>query len=172
MRQGPNQRRSRGARSNGKRSFSHGPNRSFESNGPSVKLRGTAVQVYDKYLTLARDATTAGDRVAAESFFQHAEHYYRLMNAAAAQQRADAQRRENADAQRREGADGQRREGADGQRREGPDGQRREASGARNRPRRGNGKDRDASQTPEGAAEPAAKAAGDPEGPPSDETVN
>ena len=156
MRQGPNQRRSRGARSNGKRSFSHGPNRSFESNGPSVKLRGTAVQVYDKYLTLARDATTAGDRVAAESFFQHAEHYYRLMSAAAEQQRADAQRRE----------------GADGQRREGPDGQRREASGDRNRPRRGNGKDRDASQTPEGAAEPAAKAAGDPEGPPSDETVN
>jgi hypothetical protein len=164
MRQGPNQRRSRGARSNGKRSFSHGPNRSIESNGPSVKLRGTAVQVYDKYLTLARDATTAGDRVAAESFFQHAEHYYRLMSAAAEQQRADAQRRENADAQRREGADGQRREG--------PDDQRREASGDRNQPRRGNGKDRDASQTPEGAAEPAAKAAGDPEGPPSDETVN
>ena len=156
MRQGPNQRRSRGARSNGKRSFSHGPNRSFESNGPSVKLRGTAVQVYDKYLTLARDAATLGDRVAAENYFQHAEHYYRLMSAAAEQQRADAQRRE----------------GTDGQRHEGTDSQRREASGDRNRPRRGNGQDRDANQTPETSADSADKPAGESEGPPPDETVN
>ncbi len=82
MRQGSNSRRGRSGRPNtNKRSFSQGgPNRNLESNGPNVKLRGTAVQVYDKYLTLARDATSSGDRVAAENFFQHAEHYFRIMN--------------------------------------------------------------------------------------------
>ena len=91
MRQGGQNRRSRNGRSNGKRPFSShgggggggggsggGLNRSFESNGPGVKLRGTAAQVYDKYLALARDASSAGDRVAAENYFQHAEHYFRL----------------------------------------------------------------------------------------------
>ncbi len=87
MRQGGQNRRSRNNRSNGKRPFSHGGgggggggglNRSFESNGPGVKLRGTAAQVYDKYLALARDASSAGDRVAAENYYQHAEHYFRL----------------------------------------------------------------------------------------------
>ncbi len=83
MRQGSNSRRGRSGRPNpNKRSFSQGsPNRSLESNGPSVKLRGTAVQVYDKYLTLARDATSSGDRVAAENFYQHAEHYVRIISA-------------------------------------------------------------------------------------------
>ena len=83
MRQGSNSRRGRTGRPNGKRSFSQGgPNRSLESNGPNVKLRGTAVQVYDKYQGLARDATSSGDRVAAENYFQHAEHYFRMMNLA------------------------------------------------------------------------------------------
>ena len=53
----------------------------FESNGPDGKIRGSAQQVYDKYLALGRDATTAGDRIAAEGFYQHAEHYHRLINA-------------------------------------------------------------------------------------------
>ena len=56
-----------------------GPNRSFDSTGPDVKLRGTAPQLYEKYLALARDANTNGDRVAAEGYLQHAEHYYRVM---------------------------------------------------------------------------------------------
>jgi hypothetical protein len=56
-----------------------GPNRSFDSTGPDVKLRGTAPQLYDKYLQLARDANAGGDRVAAENYLQHAEHYYRVM---------------------------------------------------------------------------------------------
>lgn len=89
MRQGSGSRRSRG-RANGKRSFNQGgggPNRSFESNGPGVKLRGTAAQVFDKYLALARDATSSGDRIAAENFFQHAEHYYRLHSAFTAERR-------------------------------------------------------------------------------------
>lgn len=53
----------------------------FDSNGPDVRIRGNAYQVLEKYLALARDATAAGDRIAAENFYQHAEHYYRLINA-------------------------------------------------------------------------------------------
>jgi len=56
-------------------------NRSYESNGPEVKIRGNASQIYDKYLQLARDASSAGDRVRAENLFQHAEHYYRIVQA-------------------------------------------------------------------------------------------
>ena len=52
----------------------------FESAGPDVKIRGTAQQVLEKYLALARDAASAGDRIAAENFLQHAEHYYRIIN--------------------------------------------------------------------------------------------
>ena len=54
-------------------------NRVFESNGPDVKLRGTAAQVHEKYVGLARDAQSSGDRVAAEGYFQHAEHYQRML---------------------------------------------------------------------------------------------
>lgn len=53
---------------------------SFDSNGPDVRVRGNANQVYEKYLALARDASSAGDRVIAESYYQHAEHYYRIMS--------------------------------------------------------------------------------------------
>ncbi|MBJ3778485.1 DUF4167 domain-containing protein [Acuticoccus mangrovi] len=53
--------------------------RSYESNGPDVKIRGTALQVADKYAQLARDAQSSGDRVMAENYFQHAEHYYRIV---------------------------------------------------------------------------------------------
>jgi hypothetical protein len=54
----------------------------FDSNGPSVKIRGNAYQVFERYLALAREAQTSGDRIAAENLFQHAEHYFRVMNAA------------------------------------------------------------------------------------------
>ena len=53
---------------------------SFDSNGPDVRIRGTAYQINEKYVTLARDATSAGDRVLAESYLQHAEHYQRFIN--------------------------------------------------------------------------------------------
>jgi uncharacterized membrane protein len=46
-----------------------------------VRVRGNAYQVMEKYLTLARDASASGDRIAAENFYQHAEHYYRILNA-------------------------------------------------------------------------------------------
>ena len=59
--------------------------RSFDSAGPDVKIRGTATHVYEKYLQLARDAGSAGDRVMAENYLQHAEHYYRILMAQGAQ---------------------------------------------------------------------------------------
>jgi len=69
-----------------------GPNpltRTYESNGPDVKIRGTAHHVAEKYLQLARDAHSSGDPVMAESYLQHAEHYFRLIAAAQlAQQQA------------------------------------------------------------------------------------
>ena len=46
-----------------------------------MKIRGTAAHVYEKYLQLARDAGSAGDRVMAENYLQHAEHYYRILMA-------------------------------------------------------------------------------------------
>ena len=82
-----NNKRSRGGRSNNRRPHimggggggGGGGNRSFDSNGPDVKIRGTAAQIFDRYCQLARDANSSGDRVAAENFLQHAEHYYRIM---------------------------------------------------------------------------------------------
>jgi hypothetical protein len=65
-----------------------GPNpltRSYESNGPDVKIRGSAQQIAEKYTTLARDAQSSGDRVMAENYLQHAEHYNRIIMAAQSQ---------------------------------------------------------------------------------------
>ncbi|HEY1748260.1 MAG TPA: DUF4167 domain-containing protein [Xanthobacteraceae bacterium] len=56
--------------------------RVYESNGPDVKIRGPAAHVAEKYLQLARDAQSSGDPVAAENYYQHAEHYFRLIAAA------------------------------------------------------------------------------------------
>jgi Domain of unknown function (DUF4167) len=54
----------------------------LESNGPNIKIRGTPHQIFERYVALAREASTSGDRVAAENLYQHAEHYFRVMNAA------------------------------------------------------------------------------------------
>lgn len=69
---------------NGGRRNNNGGNRpkSVESNGPNVKVRGNASQVLEKYLSLARDAASSSDRIAAENYYQHAEHYYRVLHAA------------------------------------------------------------------------------------------
>ena len=84
------QKRSRGRNGGGNPYHNNNPNRgprpphrsqTFDSNGPSVKIRGNAYQVFERYLALAREAQTSGDRIAAENFFQHAEHYFRVMNA-------------------------------------------------------------------------------------------
>ncbi|MEJ0063787.1 MAG: DUF4167 domain-containing protein [Alphaproteobacteria bacterium] len=106
MRQGPNGRRGRGrphpggsgssgnngngsGNSNGhgnggppaRRSAASLRNQNFDSNGPEVRVRGNAWQVHEKYQSLARDASSSGDRVAAENYLQHAEHYYRIIEA-------------------------------------------------------------------------------------------
>ncbi|MEQ8402437.1 MAG: DUF4167 domain-containing protein [Roseitalea porphyridii] len=81
MRQGSNSGRRPRGRTNRKQ---HGGGQSrthtFDSNGPDGRVRGNARQVYEKYLTLARDATSAGDRVAAEAYYQYAEHYFRILS--------------------------------------------------------------------------------------------
>ncbi len=71
-----------------------GPNpltRTFESNGPDVKIRGTAMHIAEKYQQLARDAQASGDRVMSENYNQHAEHYLRIVAAAQPQQQPSAQ---------------------------------------------------------------------------------
>lgn len=88
MKQGNNNRRGRG-RGQRKPHGMGGPhgggagkgNQTFDSNGPDIRVRGNAHQVLEKYLQMARDAGVAGDRVAAENYLQHAEHYYRVIAA-------------------------------------------------------------------------------------------
>ncbi len=91
--------RGRGRRPQGGSNHSHSnnsnnnnnPNRTFDSTGPEVKIRGSAAHVYEKYLQLARDANSSGDRVMAESYLQHAEHYFRILSAMQAQQQTQFQ---------------------------------------------------------------------------------
>ena len=92
MRQNSNSRRSRGR---GGRKPGNSRNQVFDSNGPGARVRGNSSQVYEKYQQLARDATSSGDRIAAENFYQHAEHYYRLLEASGANRNAqeDSQQR-------------------------------------------------------------------------------
>lgn len=73
-----NNRRNR-SRGNG-RKYPNQKGGSFDSNGPEAKVRGNAAQVLEKYQALARDANSAGDRILAEGYLQHAEHYYRILN--------------------------------------------------------------------------------------------
>lgn len=81
MRQGQQNRRGRG-RNNNRKGGHHNPlSRSFESNGPDVKIRGTPAHIAEKYLALARDAQSSGDPVLAENYLQHAEHYSRIIMA-------------------------------------------------------------------------------------------
>src|ERR1700749_3080227 len=74
-----------GGHNNGGGGGGFNPNRTFDSSGPEIKIRGSASHVYEKYLQLARDANSGGDRVMAENYLQHAEHYFRIMAAQQAQ---------------------------------------------------------------------------------------
>ena len=85
-----NKNRQRGGRPQGRRPHNNnvsggggsgggGAHRNFDSNGPDVKIRGSASSIFERYCQLARDANASGDRVAAENYLQHAEHYYRIM---------------------------------------------------------------------------------------------
>lgn len=93
MRSGPNNRRQRGRGNSGRGNNRSQRNNNVDSNGPDVKVRGSVQQVVDKYQALAREATTAGDPVRAENYYQHAEHYFRVLSANAANQ--DKQQRDN-----------------------------------------------------------------------------
>ena len=79
MRPNSNFKRNRN-RNQSRRNGNGSPNKSnnFDSSGPDTRVRGNAIQVNEKYLALANDASTSGDRIKAEGFFQHAEHYYRV----------------------------------------------------------------------------------------------
>jgi Domain of unknown function (DUF4167) len=91
MRNGQNNKRMRNRNNNNNNNNNRrGQNpmtRIFESNGPDIKIRGTASHVAEKYVQLARDARSSGDPVAAENYYQHAEHYFRLIAAAQEQLR-------------------------------------------------------------------------------------
>jgi len=86
-------RRNRGHHNNqnnghsGQRRPAHNRNQIFDSNGPEVRIRGTAFQVCEKYQALAKDAAAVGDVVLAESYLQHAEHYQRIINSFAEEYR-------------------------------------------------------------------------------------
>ena len=104
-----NAKRSRG-RGGGKKHSSNRNHNSYESAGPEGKLRGSPQQILDKYLALARDAQTAGDRIACEGYYQHAEHFYRVIN-------TDGNRQKNNQGQHNQGQhnQGQRNQGQRGQ---------------------------------------------------------
>ena len=137
-------------------------NRVFESAGPDGKVRGTPQQVIEKYQGLARDAQVSGDRVAAESYLQHAEHYARMLSEA--QQQTQEVRQDRDDGQREDGQrDGGQRDGQrDGGQRE--DAQRdegqREPAG---REPEHAGRDRREGRRPQGDERPQRRAAKQPE---------
>ena len=93
-----NNRRGRSGRRRGGNQGNN-PNRSIDSQGPEVKIRGNAQQVYDKYTALARDAFSSGDRIRAESLQQHAEHYYRVLQAMKPPEQKDGQKDPSKDEQ-------------------------------------------------------------------------
>ncbi|MCW5703852.1 MAG: DUF4167 domain-containing protein [Bradyrhizobium sp.] len=83
MRNGQNKQRMRNRNNNNQNRRGQNPlTRVYESNGPDIKIRGTASHIAEKYVQLARDARSSGDPVAAENYYQHAEHYFRLIAAA------------------------------------------------------------------------------------------
>lgn len=130
----------------------HNPNlpirsQTFDSNGPDVRVRGNAFQILEKYVALARDAHASGDRIAAENYYQHAEHYYRLINESGGYQ----QQRQNPNMQ---GGQGQHGQGGEGQ---GPGQQ-----GGYQNPAQGQGPQQGATVTPTGYAAAAAAAAAAP----------
>src|ERR1700754_1622908 len=97
MRNGQNNKRMRNRNNNNNNNNNNnrrGQNpltRVYESNGPDIKIRGTASHVAEKYVQLARDARSSGDPVAAENYYQHAEHYFRVIAAAQEQFRQNQQ---------------------------------------------------------------------------------
>lgn len=118
-------------KSNRQRSLGNIVNRVFESSGPEGKVRGTPQQIIEKYLSLARDAQLSNDRVAEQSFLQHAEHYTRLLGEA---------QREMAERQQQHGGNPNQRQGSGDDRDSGDrDGSDRDGNGRDGNGRDGNG---------------------------------
>lgn len=117
------------SKSNRQRTLGNIVNRVFDSSGPEGKVRGTPQQIIEKYLTLARDAQLSGDRVAEQSFFQHAEHYTRMLGEA---------QREMAE---RQGQNGQGQNGHHQPRHGDDEGQPRDNHGRDHQPRDNQGRD-------------------------------
>ena len=153
-------------------------NRVFESNGPDVKVRGNAQTIADKYLQLARDAVSSGENVNAENYFQHAEHYLRIVAAAQAfnQQNQQAQQQAQQSQQRREDGDSEGEaasaNGGEGDNKQasasedGGDENSRQSNRRSNRGQRGNGRQRPAADNEDAVsrseeAQPASSAEGD-----------
>ncbi len=132
----------------------HNPNlpirsQTFDSNGPDVRVRGNAFQILEKYVALARDAQASGDRIAAENYYQHAEHYYRLIN-----ESGGYQQRQNPNMQGGQGQHGQ-----DGRFAQGGEGQGFGQPGGGQHPGQGQAAQQGATVTPTGYAAAAAAAA-------------
>ncbi|MGF0539711.1 DUF4167 domain-containing protein [Agrobacterium sp. ES01] len=89
--------------------------RTYDSSGPDVKIRGTAQHIAEKYSNLARDAQSSGDRVIAENYLQHAEHYNRIIAAAQAQLQERAQRDDRNDNSERDMSDSDDNDSSDDQ---------------------------------------------------------
>ncbi len=149
MKRGRNQRRRQGGSN---------PNRALDSNGPDVRIRGTANQIYDKYTALARDASSAGDRVKAESYLQHAEHYFRVIRA---MQPPQQQQSVDADGDQPSVADGGENKGGDRQSNERQGSER--PSGGRNTRRRDEVRDEQKPAEEAGGDEAAASDGADAE---------
>ena len=153
----PNRSRGRGRKPGG----GNNANRSYESNGPDVKIRGNASHISEKYQQLARDASASGDRIGAENYLQHAEHYYRLVLEAQQQrEQRDQQRAAAAEANGNSNADGDTGEGR-GDKAEGgrEGGNRRRGRRRRDTVQEANSENQDAQEpaqasSPDGSAEP------------------
>lgn len=102
MRSSKSRSRSKGNRNNNNRQVGNVVNRVFDSSGPEGKVRGTPQQIIEKYNQLARDATLSNDRVAAENFQQHAEHYTRMLGEALREQEARREQQEREQAERQQ----------------------------------------------------------------------
>ena len=129
MRSSQKSNRNRGNKNRSNKSLGNVQNRVFESAGPEGKVRGTPQQIIDKYEQLARDAQPSGDRVVAENFLQHAEHYARMLSQAQAEMAAHQQNQQRQNEQPRQhdqgggGGGGQNRNDGprhDGKRADGP----------------------------------------------------
>lgn len=107
MRQGQQSRRGRNRGGGGGRKPQNPITRNYESSGPDIKIRGTAMHIAEKYTALARDAMASGDIVMAENYLQHAEHYNRIVTAAQQQsQQAAMQQQPQPQPQPYEGGNG------------------------------------------------------------------